>query len=75
MTWDEFFSLVDRLREEVESGAHPYKDSEVQVWSSDPNDDADYELVEVRPNMRMGCGCWDGIVLTIMRSSSDENTD
>lgn len=30
-----------------------------------------YELVSVEPDMAIGCGCWDGIVLEVKRKKQD----
>lgn len=30
-------------------------------------DESKYEIVDIEPSMMFGCGCWDGIALTIKR--------
>ena len=44
--------------------------SRVYVSCVDSDDDTEYELVAVEPDMLPGCGCWCGITFTIRRVST-----
>ena len=39
----------------------------ITVMVDDPDDDSDYEIVGLEPDMLWGCMCWAGVVIKIRR--------
>lgn len=58
------------LKEDGTIASHPLK-PDIYVYSNDPTDDYDYEVVAVEPTMMLGCGCWDGVRIIISRSKEE----
>lgn len=46
-------------------GSHTNCKSKVHVLIKDPENNDDYELVDVEPDFRIGCGCWQGSYLIL----------
>jgi hypothetical protein len=44
--------------------------SQISFMVTNPEDDADYELESINPDILPGCGCWDGIIINLKRTEN-----
>ena len=58
------------LKEDGTIASHSLKPS-ITVEIDDPNDDSDYEIVGLEPDMLLGCMCWCGVRIIISRSKEE----
>ena len=68
-------NFVDRLNyilEEIGAAdkvaSHTYAPF-LRVSIDDPYDNNDYEIVDLEPDMHLGCGCWNGVNIVLRKVS------
>lgn len=76
LTFEDFDKSYRMIVEEIglkgdgTIASHPLK-PDIHIYSDDPTDDYDYDIVAVEPKIMLGCGCWDGIRIIISRAKEE----
>lgn len=67
----EFYALINSTVDEIGGtefvNSHSARKPTLSIRSVDPDDDNDYEIVGVDPDLSLGCGCWQGVDILIRK--------
>ena len=70
LTLKEFFDRLNSIIEEIggadKVASHTYAPF-LRVSIDDPYDNNEYEIVNLEPDMHLGCGCWNGVNIVLRK--------